>query len=75
MSTYDSTVKAVLHSSYDILLYEILFCQVKHLPKITLKNPGRLKSNEDPTLCQFFYFICGVILDKLSELWKIICVT
>ena len=29
-------VKAILHSTYDILIYEILFCWVKHLPQIWL---------------------------------------
>ena len=35
---------------------------------MTLKKKRRSKSNLDPKLCQFLYFIRDVIFDNLSEL-------
>ena len=31
----------------------------------------RSKSNLDTKICQFLYFICDVLLSKLSEVWQI----
>ena len=36
-----SILKAVVDSSYEILFYEILFCLVKHFPKILLLTAGQ----------------------------------
>ena len=38
------------------------------------KHARRSKSNLDQKLCQFWYFICDVIFDKLSKLWQIYCI-
>ena len=38
------------------------------------KKNRRLKSHLDPKLCQFLYFICDVILEKLLELRLISCI-
>ena len=38
------------------------------------KKTRRLKSHLDPKLCQFLYFICDVILEKLLELRQISCI-
>ena len=65
-------IKAVLHSSYDILLNEML-CETPSKGMIFLKN-RRSKSNLESKICQILYFICEVIFDKLSELQQISCI-
>ena len=52
-----SDVKAVLHSGYDILFYEILFCWVKHLPKIwLLKKKTQFKVKSRSKVMSVFVF-------------------
>ena len=41
---------------------------------MTFKKNRRSKLNQDSMLCQFLYFICDVIFDKLSELQQIPCI-
>ena len=70
--------KVVLHSSYNILFYDLFFfvvvkwiiCQKYDF----FKKSRRSKLNVDPKLCQFLYFICDVIFDKISELRQISCI-
>ena len=52
----------------------IIFFQLKHLQKYDLKKICISQSRQDQKLCQFLFFCCDVIFDKLPKLGQISCV-
>ena len=71
MPSYDSTLEAVRHSSYDILSYAILFCLSETPFQNGFQKKPQVKVKSRSELCQFLYFISDDIFDKLSELLQI----
>ena len=51
----------------------VLFSQLKHFQQIGLSKNRKSRSRLDQKLCQFLFFHCDVIFDKLSKLGQISC--
>ena len=82
-------LKRKLREALDIIVYTHICCLFLNKNDMKLKHQQDIHSKKlfdlglensqtshdpDPRLCQFLYFICDVIFDKLSELRQISCI-